>query len=190
MALLTRFLKLSDAEDTQIFTFVGTKSVTRDLNRVITSKEFRWTHNMRIKIYLIYDFRFSNNNLYTSNAALCFLYKCILQIQFYSKVVFAFILLILILYNITLLAFKLFIFFCIVKLQNGRKYPEIRNVVFFTFHYLLRSSFQKLLKWPLNSHQAEGFRSLSNYLSAAPMFCTLQTFRTSLIEDKCSSADL
>ena len=50
MALLTRFLKLSDAEDTQIFTFVGTKSVTRDLNRVITSKEFRWTHNMRINV--------------------------------------------------------------------------------------------------------------------------------------------
>ena len=128
-------------------------------------------------------------NVYFKCFALCFLYKCIQQIQFYSKVVFAFILLILILCNITQLAFKLFIF-CLVKLQNGRKYPEIRNVVFFTFHYLLRSSFQKLLKWPLNSHQAEGFRSLSNYLSAAPMFCTLQTFRTSLIEDKCSSADL
>ena len=42
MALLTRFLKLSDHDDTQIFTFVGTKSVTRDLNRDITSKEFRY----------------------------------------------------------------------------------------------------------------------------------------------------
>ena len=41
MALLTRHLKLSDHDDTQIFTFVGTKSVTRDLSRDITSKDFR-----------------------------------------------------------------------------------------------------------------------------------------------------
>ena len=43
MALLTRHLKLSDHDDTQIFTFVGTKSVTRDLSRDITSKDFRKT---------------------------------------------------------------------------------------------------------------------------------------------------
>ena len=51
MALLTRHLKLSDHDDTQIFTFVGTKSVTRDLSRDITSKDFR----QEIKHY--------NNNL-------------------------------------------------------------------------------------------------------------------------------
>ena len=45
MALVTRFLKLSDHDDTHIFTFVGTKSVTRDLNRDITSKEFRYGHH-------------------------------------------------------------------------------------------------------------------------------------------------
>ena len=45
MALVTRFLKLSDHGDTHIFTFVGTKSVTRDLNRDITSKEFRYGHH-------------------------------------------------------------------------------------------------------------------------------------------------
>ena len=45
MALLTRFLRLSDHDDTHIFTFVGTKSVTRDLNRDITSKEFRFWHH-------------------------------------------------------------------------------------------------------------------------------------------------
>ena len=127
--------------------------------------------------------------MYTFNLMLrlCFLYKCILQIQFYSKVVFAFILLIIMLCNITQLVFKLFIF-CLVKLQNWPKYPEIRNVFHIPLPPLL--FIPKLLKWPLNSHQAEGFRSLSNYLSAAPRFCTLQTFRTSLIEDKCSSADL
>ena len=42
MALVTRFLKLGDHDDTHVFTLVGTKSVTRDLNREIHSKEFRW----------------------------------------------------------------------------------------------------------------------------------------------------
>ena len=42
MALVTRFLKLADHDDTHVFTLVGTKSVTRDLNREIHSKEFRW----------------------------------------------------------------------------------------------------------------------------------------------------
>ena len=41
MALVTRFLRLHDHDDTHVFTFVGTKSVTRDLDRDITSKEFR-----------------------------------------------------------------------------------------------------------------------------------------------------
>ena len=41
MALVTRFLKLQDHDDTHVFTFVGTKSVTRDLDRDITSKDFR-----------------------------------------------------------------------------------------------------------------------------------------------------
>jgi hypothetical protein len=45
MALVTRFLKLRDHDDTHIFTFVGTKSVTRDLNRDITSKELRYGHH-------------------------------------------------------------------------------------------------------------------------------------------------
>ena len=45
MALVTRFLRLSDHDDTHIFTFVGTKSVTRDLNQNITSKEFRFGHH-------------------------------------------------------------------------------------------------------------------------------------------------
>ena len=41
MALLHRFLRLNDAADTGIFTFIVTKSVTRDLHRDVTSKEFR-----------------------------------------------------------------------------------------------------------------------------------------------------
>ena len=36
---------MSDHDDTHVFTFVGTKSVTRDLNRDITSKEFRYGHH-------------------------------------------------------------------------------------------------------------------------------------------------
>ena len=45
MALVTRFLKLQDHDDTHVFTFVGTKSVTRDLDRDITSKDFRFAIN-------------------------------------------------------------------------------------------------------------------------------------------------
>ena len=41
MALLHRFLRLNDSVETGIFTFIVTKSVTRDLHRDITSKEFR-----------------------------------------------------------------------------------------------------------------------------------------------------
>ena len=54
MALLTRHLKLSDHDDTQIFTFVGTKSVTRDLSRDITSKDFR-QENFVLNFYLKQD---------------------------------------------------------------------------------------------------------------------------------------
>ena len=46
MALVTRFLKLQDHDDTHVFTFVGTKSVTRDLDRDITSKDFRFFGNL------------------------------------------------------------------------------------------------------------------------------------------------
>jgi hypothetical protein len=45
MALVTRFLRLSGHDDTHMFTFVGTKIVTRDLNWDITSKEFRFGHH-------------------------------------------------------------------------------------------------------------------------------------------------
>ena len=41
MALLHRFLRLNDSAETGIFTFIVTKSVTRDLHRDVTSKEFR-----------------------------------------------------------------------------------------------------------------------------------------------------
>ena len=41
MALLHRFLRLNDAGQTGIFTFIVTRSVTRDLHRDIMSKEFR-----------------------------------------------------------------------------------------------------------------------------------------------------
>ena len=40
MALLYRFVKLNDRANTNVFTFVVTKSVTRDLHRDVTSKEF------------------------------------------------------------------------------------------------------------------------------------------------------
>lgn len=40
MALLYRFVKIQDRTNTHVFTFVVTKSVTRDLERDITSKEF------------------------------------------------------------------------------------------------------------------------------------------------------
>lgn len=40
MALLYRFVKIQDRTNSHVFTFVVTKSVTRDLERDITSKEF------------------------------------------------------------------------------------------------------------------------------------------------------
>ncbi|GLH08670.1 Protein of unknown function, partial [Gryllus bimaculatus] len=40
MSLLFRFAKLHDRANTHVFTFVVTKSVTRDLERDVTSKEF------------------------------------------------------------------------------------------------------------------------------------------------------
>ncbi|KAK6624912.1 hypothetical protein RUM44_011776 [Polyplax serrata] len=40
MALLYRFVKIQDRTNTHVFTFVVTKSVTRDLERDVTSKEF------------------------------------------------------------------------------------------------------------------------------------------------------
>lgn len=40
MALLYRFVKIQDRSNTHVFTFVVTKSVTRDLERDVTSKEF------------------------------------------------------------------------------------------------------------------------------------------------------
>lgn len=40
MSLLYRFAKLPDRANTHVFTFVVTKSVTRDLHRDVTSKEF------------------------------------------------------------------------------------------------------------------------------------------------------
>ena len=40
MSLLYRFAKLQDRANTHVFTFVVTKSVTRDLERDVTSKEF------------------------------------------------------------------------------------------------------------------------------------------------------
>ena len=94
--------------------------------------------------------------------------------------------------NITQLAFKLF-YFLSSQIAKWTKIPRNKKCwLRCVFHIPLPPLLfiPKLLKWPLNSHQAEGFRSLSNYLSAAPRFCTLQTFRTSLVEDKCSSADL
>nr|XP_018908685.1 PREDICTED: uncharacterized protein LOC109038170 [Bemisia tabaci] len=44
MALLYRFVKLSDRAHSHVFTFVVTKSVTRDLERDVTSKEFSCGH--------------------------------------------------------------------------------------------------------------------------------------------------
>lgn len=44
MALLFRFVKLADRAETHVFTFIVTKSVTRDLERDITSKEFACGH--------------------------------------------------------------------------------------------------------------------------------------------------
>jgi len=40
MSLLYRFAKLPDRGNSHVFTFVVTKSVTRDLHRDVTSKEF------------------------------------------------------------------------------------------------------------------------------------------------------
>ncbi len=40
MALLLRFLRLNDAEETCIFTFVVTRSVCRDTDRDVTTKDF------------------------------------------------------------------------------------------------------------------------------------------------------
>lgn len=40
MSLLYRFAKIPDRWNTHVFTFIVTKSVTRDLHRDVTSKEF------------------------------------------------------------------------------------------------------------------------------------------------------
>lgn len=40
MALLYRFVKIPDRANSHVFTFIVTKSVTRDLERDVTSKEF------------------------------------------------------------------------------------------------------------------------------------------------------
>ena len=41
MALLTRFIKLNDEEDSHVFTFLVTKSVTKSaINRDVISKDF------------------------------------------------------------------------------------------------------------------------------------------------------
>ncbi|XP_046398446.1 uncharacterized protein LOC124165208 [Ischnura elegans] len=45
MSLLYRFTKLQDRADTHVFTFVVTRSVTRDLERDVTSKEFTAGHH-------------------------------------------------------------------------------------------------------------------------------------------------
>lgn len=42
MSLLYRFAKLQDRANTHVFTFIVTKSVTRDLHRDVTSKEFTY----------------------------------------------------------------------------------------------------------------------------------------------------
>ena len=44
MALLYRFVKLQDRAHSHVFTFVVTRSVTRDLERDVTSKEFTCGH--------------------------------------------------------------------------------------------------------------------------------------------------
>ena len=40
MSLLTRYLQLNDSDDTHVFNFVVTRSVTRDLSRDVVSKDF------------------------------------------------------------------------------------------------------------------------------------------------------
>ena len=43
MALLTRFIKLNDEEDSHVFTFLVTKSVTKStINRDVISKDFTY----------------------------------------------------------------------------------------------------------------------------------------------------
>ena len=42
MALLTRYLQLNDSEDTHVFNFIVTKSVTRDSSKDVVSKDFAY----------------------------------------------------------------------------------------------------------------------------------------------------
>ncbi len=42
MALLTRYFKVDDADSTEVFNFIVTKSVTRDTGRDVVSKEFTY----------------------------------------------------------------------------------------------------------------------------------------------------
>lgn len=44
MALLYRYVRLNDRARSHVFTFVVTRSVTRDLERDVTSKEFSCGH--------------------------------------------------------------------------------------------------------------------------------------------------
>ena len=54
--MVTRFLKLQDHDDTHVFTFVGTKSVTRDLDRDITSKDFRLEKVQLLFILILFSY--------------------------------------------------------------------------------------------------------------------------------------
>ncbi|UYV64674.1 hypothetical protein LAZ67_3001632 [Cordylochernes scorpioides] len=44
MALLYRFTQLEDRGATGVFTFIATRSVTRDLHRDATTREFSFAH--------------------------------------------------------------------------------------------------------------------------------------------------
>ena len=64
MSLLTRYLQLNDNVDTQIFTFVVTKAVTRDFHRDVISKNFsyawhKWavtfTREDKVRVLIVMD---------------------------------------------------------------------------------------------------------------------------------------
>ncbi|KAH6948310.1 hypothetical protein HPB50_023374 [Hyalomma asiaticum] len=45
MALLYRFTRLNDRSNTGVFTFIATRSVTRDLHRDATTKDFPFAYH-------------------------------------------------------------------------------------------------------------------------------------------------
>ncbi|KAL1110104.1 hypothetical protein AAG570_008181 [Ranatra chinensis] len=106
MALLYRFVKVPDRANSHVFTFIVTKSVTRDLERDVTSKEFacghqRWaitfsrtdkvlgvylvwrSTSESMRVYVDFTFTIMNREHFSVNEAFSGKQVCYFLISFY-----------------------------------------------------------------------------------------------------------